>query len=58
MIASDSNSAGPSPSTSAGIAIIGLTARNLRLALVAFHQIDLDDLSGVSPLRLSAMRTR
>ena len=44
--------------TSAGSAIIGLTARIAGLALRALYQIDIDHLVGVTPLRLSAMRTR
>ena len=50
MIASDSNRAGPSPSISAGIAIIGLTARNFASRWSPFIRLMSITSSGVSPL--------
>src|SRR5262249_49834248 len=58
MIARDSKRTGPSPSTSAGIAIIGLTARNFASRCSPFIRLMSMISSGLMPLRLSAMRTR
>src|SRR5215211_2372976 len=58
MMASDSKRAGPSPSTKAGIAIIGLTARNAGLRCSPFIKLTSMTSSGAMPLRFMAMRTR
>src|SRR6266540_4570968 len=58
MIASDWNSTGPAPSTSAGSNICGLTLRNASSRCLPLRRSMSTTSSGTMPLRLSAMRTR
>ena len=58
MIASDWNSTGPAPSTSAGISICGFTVRKASSRCLPFIKSTSMTSSGTMPLRLSAIRTR